>query len=85
MCVYDVCASSQAWHAYYKSELREVARRCEHRSGFPGFKHVFFVSALEDVGVDDLKVSNAAAACNVRNTCLTSVKLPCCHEYLFDV
>ena len=77
--------SAQAWHAYYKSELREVARRCEHRSGFPGFKHVFFVSALEDVGVDDLKVSNAAAACNVRNTCLTSVKLPCCHEYLFDV
>ena len=51
--------SAQAWHAYYKSELREVARRCEHRSGFPGFKHVFFVSALEDVGVDDLNVSNA--------------------------
>ena len=40
-------------------DLRTVSKQIEEKDGFDGFKRVFYISALQDVGIDDLKVNTS--------------------------
>ena len=49
----------QLWQRYYMGDLRTVSKQIAEKDGFDGFKRVFYISALQDVGIDDLKVNTS--------------------------